>query len=340
MGPLQKISRTRGTCSWVGLVAAISLLLSAGCTSALHEEHFVMSFDPDTGQKNYFRVNIDGKAEFSKAKFSSGTYDRRAINRLFGEMSAQREFEARKLDKYDPERLTPLKDISDQLTRATAAETAEKERVVKEINRAVGRAIGRYEIILLTLGDIGEQLKAPLDWAKEAHAEAKTELDKNTEAVIDKAWERLEAAASLLAVIRTIVEGKDIVYFFDGAGNPIDVENHAMVIFVSTDVSPFTTALRQLTDAEEAKTHLIQAVMGGKIQESQLLQAEVKRSNSMERALQERISTLIENTAKEDSPSTKSLTENIGLIAAIVAGRPTPFANAAEILGFAEGLGP
>lgn len=298
-----------------------------------------MSFDPDTGHTNYFRVNINGTSSFSRAKFSSGTYDRRAINRLFGEMSAQREFELRKLDKYDPETLAPRKDISNQLTMASAAETAEQERVVREINRAVGRAIGRYETKLLTLGDIGERLKVPLDRVKEAHAEAKTELDK-TPPEIHKAWERLEFAASILVVIRSMVEGKDVVYFFDGAGNPIDVENHAMVIFVSTDVSPFTTALRQLTDAEEARTHLIQAVMGGSIQASQFLQAKVERSNTIERALEERIATLIANTAEEGSRSTKSLTENIGLIAAIVAGRPTPFANASEIRGFAEGLGP
>jgi hypothetical protein len=88
------------------------------------------------------------------------------------------------------------------------------------------------------------------------------------------------------------------------------------------------------------RTHLIQAVMGGSIQASQFLQAKVERSNTIERALEERIATLIANTAEEGSRSTKSLTENIGLIAAIVAGRPTPFANASEIRGFAEGLGP
>jgi|GEM_PF-1498318 hypothetical protein len=62
------------------LIAALACVLLAACQTG-HEVHYFKSGN------NYYRLRIDEKSFASKARYMSGFYDDKAVDRYFGEMS-------------------------------------------------------------------------------------------------------------------------------------------------------------------------------------------------------------------------------------------------------------
>lgn len=62
------------------LLAALACVLLAACQTG-HEVHYFKSGN------NYYRLRIDEKSFASKARYMSGFYDDKAVDRYFGEMS-------------------------------------------------------------------------------------------------------------------------------------------------------------------------------------------------------------------------------------------------------------
>jgi hypothetical protein len=62
----------------------------AGCTASVRETHYFASFknDSDTPSKpvNFFRLNVEGGAQFSSARYLAGFYDERAVDLFFNEI--------------------------------------------------------------------------------------------------------------------------------------------------------------------------------------------------------------------------------------------------------------
>lgn len=63
----------------------ISVLLS-GCVTSFSEQHFFQTVDDRGEPTNYYKLNVDGKAVMSAARYVSGYYDERAVDLFFDEL--------------------------------------------------------------------------------------------------------------------------------------------------------------------------------------------------------------------------------------------------------------
>lgn len=65
------------------------LLLLAACSTNFREDHYFKSVGK-TGEKptNYFRLRVEGRANFSSARYIAGYYDERAVDLFFDEMKS------------------------------------------------------------------------------------------------------------------------------------------------------------------------------------------------------------------------------------------------------------
>lgn len=65
------------------------LLLLAACSTNFREDHYFKSISK-TGEKptNYFRLRVEGRANFSSARYIAGYYDERAVDLFFDEMKS------------------------------------------------------------------------------------------------------------------------------------------------------------------------------------------------------------------------------------------------------------
>ncbi len=74
------------------IVAGLSVMsgfASASACATINETYYVAS----NSAPNYYRVQIQGNAGWTKLKYSTGYYDREVIERLFGEFSIQKKYE-------------------------------------------------------------------------------------------------------------------------------------------------------------------------------------------------------------------------------------------------------
>src|SRR5438132_3275792 len=75
--------------SWIRWNLAILVLavFVSGCVTTFHEDHYFQSASSRSGHAtNYFRLQVDGWAAFSSARYISGYYDERAVDLFFNEI--------------------------------------------------------------------------------------------------------------------------------------------------------------------------------------------------------------------------------------------------------------
>lgn len=316
------------------LLAFCSLsLLGGGCVASLKETYYLSAHDPDTKVTNFFRIQFKGQSWFSQAKYSTGEYDRVAVQRLFGENQLSREHLATEVNVFDAETGKRLADISAALTKAESAATSARQRDMDNLNQAIAREIGHFRARLVVQPDVFERFESVLNQAEAARQEGEKILIQSPPDLV-RAGARFSTAVSMLTTIRLFVDGKVIVRFFDGAGNELDVRNKALVVFVATDASRFTEAIRQLAEAEDATQDLLLAVMGSRLQEAQMITSEVTDSNQSEAVLATQLNTLVQDASAKKIPLPEALLK----AATSTADKVGIFRNADEIRGFTQGL--
>jgi len=412
------------------------LFAMIGCSTSMKEKYYLMAHDPETKTTNYFRIMINGRADLSKAKFSTGFYDKSAVERLFSETAISQEYLAAKakdelggqfettleklkaievgtaeleaklimeaktsiselIDSIDKE-FNKNKDLKEKygsklesarsllnegkkaleekqdfmtarvkfrealneietiltilegeedldyalkttLAKLTGIGRVEANRLT-EVNATISELINHYRTRLTATKKLQNKFDRALKRAERLRNEGERAL-KTSDLITAKA--KLRGALSTILAIRLTLESKVIVRFFDGAGNEIDVTSKTMVIFVSTDASPFTNAIRSLVESEEAKRDILRIVLGPKAQEAEYIEKRLSVSNQEIGAL----SLLLENYKKEiesiniESGDKKDEMQKIILNAATsVGGAITPFENSKEIESYLRGM--
>lgn len=144
---------------------------------------------------------------------------------------------------------------------------------------------------------------------------------------------KLRYALWQVNAIRMNLEGSSQVRFFDAAGNELDVDNKKMVIFVASDVSRFSEAIRQLAEADETRGSILSTLQGKQIQEAASLTQQVERSDRVERERMRRLDEMAAglSTAKD----AKALTAALLNMASVTADKV--FQDANEIRGYVRG---
>lgn len=160
--------------------------------------------------------------------------------------------------------------------------------------------------------------------------------DKVTDADVTAAVSSLREAQSLLETIRITVDGHALVRHFDGAGNEIDTNARTLVIFVASDVSRFSEAIRQLAESQETTKSVINIVLGRKAAEAMRLHEQGLRYQNGQLAVGAYMEKQL--AAVGDDATAARLKETISSFAQAVTGKPGGFESAAEIRAFAEGM--
>lgn len=75
-----------------GFMLWLLALLLGGCAATIHETHFLPSYAPSDDRQvnpvNFFRLQVDGTASLTNARYLSGFFDERAVDLFFNEMKA------------------------------------------------------------------------------------------------------------------------------------------------------------------------------------------------------------------------------------------------------------
>jgi hypothetical protein len=308
----------------------IAIVLS-GCTATLSEKYYLATHDPDSGLTNYFRITTEGNAFCSSAKYSVGFYDRTAVERLFGETSLEHEYRSTRFELFGADNKR-LNDISAQLTKVAEAQAKMGTQDLIRLNAAIAEMIARYKVRLKFMPNKAQHLETALRDAEKHQEEARKALDKAQPETI-KAQSDLRMAYGLLQEIRTAVDGRMLVRFFDGAGNEIDVTNKTQVIFVASDASRFLEALRQLAEDEVATQDVMLTILGPRIKEAQMLTAQVSASEQEQAALLTRLDAIIETLTLPQA----DIQEALKTAAVAVGGTGQRFSTPDEIHKFLKG---
>ena len=320
------------------LILIICVALSAtSCTSKLHETYYLKAHDPTTNSTNYFRIIIDGCSSQNKIKYSIGFYDRIAVEQLFAENKLQREYLSTTIDVFDKETGQRLTDLNSQLQMAAISqEETIKTTHLKQALDSGSALLGHYRIRLKQKNDLLVEYKTSLDDAENKIETAKTALIKPSVSKSDltTASTDLKYAHALLEGIRVAVDGELIVRFFNGAGIEMNVSALSMVIFVASDASRFTDAIRQLAEAEEVTQDILAITVGRRMQEAKLLEKRVSFSDQDQAAIEAFIAPTLETIKNTDDRAVISQ-ELLGL-ATKVAGRKINTAE--ELKGFVAGM--
>jgi hypothetical protein len=324
-------------------------LLLNGCTATLRDTYYLEAHDPSSGITNFFRIRIQGDASMSRTKYSVGFYDRAAVERLFGEMTIQKDFLGNRMDLLSLDNNEELTALASALKEARTAQAEQQKNHLHVASGTVAGLIVQYRTRFDAVQT--KRWAPPLDQAEQAQIAADAEIDKDP----DKAAGLLRKAQVILETIRIAVDGGVLVRSFDGAGNEVDTTTKTLVIFVASDVSRFANALRELAESEEASQNLMLALLGGKIQEAALAAKRVDASDTQTTALLKRLTDLIKEAQKIPAERDKKATaaeleearkkDSTALVksmrdtASALAGDGTSFTTADEIKGFANGLG-
>lgn len=328
------------------LVFLFLTIVSIGCAAKINETYYLRSYDPATDVANYFRIRVSGTSWLGKTKYSVGFYDRQAVERLFGETTLQREFIASQLELIDAKSDEDL----EKLAAALSASRAAIEQIRREnLQLALGVVAGLTSRLSIRIAGREEyaHLVQPLEQVRRIQGEAEMALRSQSSDLLLAAG-RLREAQVILETIRIAVDSKVLVRFFDGAGNELDVTNKTLVIFVSSNISRFAEALRQLAESGEATENLLLTVLGSRIRESAATAEEIKRSDAGETALGARLAAILE--AVEEIPADgepgldarkaelETLRKAILDGATVLAQSGARLKSAEEIRGFAKGL--
>ncbi len=318
-----------------------------GCGAKMKETYYLKAYDPATDHNNYFRIKFNGIGYFSKAKFSVGFYDKDAIEQLFSESSLKYAYLSTEVDVFDHATGKRLKEISNLLNAARNKELEIRIDRLRQANASTARLIGQYRTRVETRKDMSAAYKISIDKAEATRANAEAELElamkatnqADQEVYAAKAEAGLKDAYAAMEVIRLVMDSKVLVRFFDGAGNPIDVSGKTMVIFVATDISRFSEAIRQLAEAEQTTQDVMKIVFGEKIKQVSIIRNKLALLKQYEDSLQERLITI--NTAlQNDTNLNQDKIKTAILETANSAARKkgTLFSNSSQISEFANGM--
>lgn len=78
--PRPALSTIRGT------LIPICAMLTSACVTTFDERHYFQTIDSRGEVTNYYRLDVDGYAAFSAARYVSGYYDERAVDLFFDEV--------------------------------------------------------------------------------------------------------------------------------------------------------------------------------------------------------------------------------------------------------------
>jgi len=333
-----------------GPVAAVltTVLFATGCVSNLNRTYYVKTYDPRTDTANYFRLVLEGDSKLSKTKFSVGFFDRSAVEVLFGEASIQQEFKRQQV--LDEETCAKLEQAGEEL-KETSGDVEVQTAALRRLAHRLQGIATRFRTRLDLQKDLLQQFEAALEMADKALQTAYAALDR-VPAKPDTARRHLVEARATLEALRVAVDGEVLVRFFDGAGNEIDLTTQALVIFVASDVSQFSAALRQLAESEVARSNLLLTVLGPRIREAELLEHKVAAADAQRDRMIDRLGDLLAGVGNlpgahqgDEEAKKKGLESDLAKLkksllaaATAAAGRATPLHSAAEIRGFAQAL--
>ena len=313
----------------IGTVALLAAL--SGCVATLDEQYYLLAYDPNTGVSNYYRVKLDGNIVASKAKYSVGQYDRESVKRLFGEATMKREYVATRLQAF-ADTDAELQELASAIGKIeTSLSTLRKEQLHLAYAAGSG-ALERIKIALAGDDELGAQFQSAVTRAEQLRSSILSQLgddEKHVEALRD-----LRQLQAIVDAMRTALNANVVVRFFGGDGNEIDVTNKAEVVFVATDVSRFTEALRQLAESKEAGENILRIVMRDDIERSQYVSETLGREKSRETAVAARLSDLAP-TDGDDLETTKT---KVAKAATAIGGSTTTFVTAGEIAAYAKGV--
>lgn len=294
------------------------LVFLGGCSYASFQEtQYMMAHNPETGTTNYFRIKLVGHSTNSSVKYSMGYYDKEAVDRLFGEAQLEHEYRSTRLNFYDAKGNRSLTELNKSLSAATTARDEIRHQHGLNGLGAVNELIGIYATRLATNPNLSQLYKAPLDSAR-AHVQiAGQRLTKGTDIPIneiDSGILHLRRARGWMLALRSAIDGNTIVRFLDGSGNEIDVNQRREVIFVATDISKYSTALRNLTEGEQFQRDLMNIVMGDNIKDARRSTAEHERQEKWRTAAIDRLQTTM-NSLNENIPADLVTTDQNTLLA-------------------------
>jgi hypothetical protein len=73
-----------------GLLSALALAQFAGCAATVHENHYFAAFKetaPNVREPvQFYRLTVDGNAQFANTRYLTGYFDERAVSLFFNEM--------------------------------------------------------------------------------------------------------------------------------------------------------------------------------------------------------------------------------------------------------------
>lgn len=323
---------------YLSLIVGITTMLSS-CAS-LEMSHYILAYDPATQAANYFKVEIDGNTYFSKSKFSIGEYDRESVNRIFSEADLRIEALSSDISLYNAngER---IQDLTDQLTKAKAAVAAAKIPHLIRLNTSIAGEISFYQSILAADSDAPKFLELLLAQASTLQKTGQIALTSAPPDLIEAAAS-LESAYQRISSARVLLNYGEGVRHFDPDGNEIDVKNMSQLIFVSTDASRFTSAIREISESKEATNAIIQTILGPKIQQQTDVKSQVDSSNIRLKGLYENLNsqlTAMENLGPIIPVNYLNAKANITAMARNASGQLVPLGSAEEIRNHAIEVG-
>lgn len=318
---------------WRRLGCVLVLLagvLTSGCVATLSEKYYLLATDPKTGVSNYYRVQLSGQIYASQAKYSVGLYDRAAVQQLFGESALQREFLATRLNAF-AETDKEIAELGAVLEKLEANLANVRKGQIQVAYAAASGALESMRIAISLDGDLSSEFQTALTRADGLRGpiEAHLKQDELTEAMAD-----LRQLQVIVTAIRQSVNSEVLVRFFDGDGNERDVSNKSEVVFVATDVSRFTEALRQLAESKEASENILRIVMRDDIERA----AELSDTLARDQAQAAAVGTYLSRIPLAEDADLETAKGVIGRAAAAIGGSTRPLATADAIEAFADGL--
>lgn len=334
------------TCARLGAFTLLCTAgVQAGCGTQLKEKYYLMAMDRSARVANVYRIELSSCTSASKVKYSVGLYDRRAVDRLFGESVMTQEHLDTEISKYNAKTGQRIDDLSVQIQSARLKSIDARISELVSANATVAQLVGTYR----TKIDINKEYQAKygpiLDKVEENKKQAQTALEgfqaaANVDAkqrVLLTAEALLTSAAAALQVLRVAIDGKAMVRFFDGSGQLLDTENRKLVIFVATDVGRFSEALRQLVESEETTNDILKVALSERAQQERALKAQVKASDRAESTLVKHLDGMTEEIDWTTAPTQKSVRELLLRVATTAAGKVGTFTDDADIKTYVQG---
>ena len=151
------------------MIRALSILLLSmflfSC-SKVKDRYYLMTYDPDTESRNFFKIEIEAKTKFTRSKVSTGLYDRRAVEKLFSEDSLHQEYQLGRVASEDSLSGAEIKKARLFLDKANAVNNELKLKHIYQAYASLGGLIGWYETKLDLSPELKQNLIPALDRAK------------------------------------------------------------------------------------------------------------------------------------------------------------------------------